>query len=267
MSNTTRSTYRFARLPEWILYHPNLNGTDIRVFCALDRYDGRDCFPSHESLAERIGVSVDTTQRSIKRLEAVGAIVIEKRSSSQGRTSNRYYLAGDIPLDKDEATRRNAVNQDRIPAAHHSRRNAARSRAIDPEQVDPTLSHLEDVYAEGARVAEREQDFLQQALAAIVPLLVAKRDPVSAIGYQIIVERNLWRHTSPLDLLHCQYPDLGPQGLAALYVQGNKSGVLNPAAKPAWEADLACDDCAGDGWRPQYETGDLEPCPCRKIPS
>ena len=132
MSNTARATYRFARLPEWILYHPDLNPTDCRVFCALDRFDGRDCFPSHEALAEKIGVSEDTTQRSIKRLVSVGAIRVEKRHRHGQQTSNRYVLAGDNPLDPvddTDPTRNSAARPDRNSAGQPTRKDAARSRA------------------------------------------------------------------------------------------------------------------------------------------
>jgi hypothetical protein len=131
------------------LYHPDLTPTDCRVFCALDRFDGANCFPSHAALGERIRASEDTSQRAIKRLVAVGAVRVEKRYIDGRRTSNRYILAGDCPLVdkstlrlvKDEPlNRKNATPEGSKNAGYDPRKNAAGSRAIDPEQKDPEVS-------------------------------------------------------------------------------------------------------------------------------
>ncbi len=90
---SVRPVYRFARIPEWILDHPNLEATDIRLYCVLDRFDGSDCIPKLRTLAERLHVSEDTVSRAAARLKKVGALVVEKRWTDKGgQTSNRYRL-------------------------------------------------------------------------------------------------------------------------------------------------------------------------------
>lgn len=92
------STYRFARLPEWILYHEDLSDIAVRVYATLDRFDGRDCIPALATVGERIGKSEDSVRRAMRALGAVGAIIVEHRSVEGRQTSNRYLLAGDKPF-------------------------------------------------------------------------------------------------------------------------------------------------------------------------
>lgn len=101
---TARATYRFARTPEWVLYHKDLDAVDVRVFGVLDRHDGRDCFPALATVGDLIGKSEQTVRRSLRNLAAVGAILIEARYEHGRQSSNRYTLAGDSPLTRRPAT-------------------------------------------------------------------------------------------------------------------------------------------------------------------
>jgi hypothetical protein len=87
---TEKRKGRFAIIPEVVLYHADLNGTDIRVYCTLDRFTDktRSCWPSHKTVADKIGLDPSTVKRSIRKLEKAGAIVITRRP----HTSNHYYL-------------------------------------------------------------------------------------------------------------------------------------------------------------------------------
>lgn len=120
--STVRANYRFARVPEWIILHPNLEALDVRLFALLDRYDGRDCIPKLATLASSLGVSPDTIRRSRQRLEAVGAVVVEARTDprhNDRQTSNRYFLAGEEPLE--------AAPSDAIPTRSSPRTGATPS--------------------------------------------------------------------------------------------------------------------------------------------
>lgn len=136
--SAVRATYRFARIPEWVLYHPDLSAEDVRVFGILDRFDGHDCFPSLASIAEKMQRSEDTVRRSIRRLETVGAVLVEVRTTDEGRqTSNRYLLAGDQQPCKGALA---AVPPPGVAAVQGGEggTGATRSRAReDPEQEDP----------------------------------------------------------------------------------------------------------------------------------
>jgi hypothetical protein len=136
---TAKSVYRFARIPEWILLHPDLDAVDVRVFGVLDRFDGRDCIPSLKRIGERIGKSSDSVRRSLKRLEAIHAIVVEARFTEGRQTSNRYYLAGDAPLPPHPGTAATpAPGSDATPAPGT---DATQSRATGTRATGTTLAH------------------------------------------------------------------------------------------------------------------------------
>ena len=89
--------YKFAAIPEWVLYHPDLTGDDVRLFGVLARY-GNDVHPSRATVAKAIGKSTDTVDRCLARLVATGAVIVEKRFQGDTQLPNRYYLAGDSPI-------------------------------------------------------------------------------------------------------------------------------------------------------------------------
>lgn len=99
------SSYRFARVPEWILFHPDLEPLDIRVYATLDRFDGRECIPAVATIGERIGRGAAAVRTAIDRLVAVGAVKVQARYAEGRQTSNRYLLAGDAPLASDSEER------------------------------------------------------------------------------------------------------------------------------------------------------------------
>lgn len=93
--------YRFAVVAEWIVFHPELSPTSVRVFAALARYaDGNaECWPAATTLAERLNLSADTVRRSLKQLETTGAIEVTARYDDDGsQRSNLYRLATLAPL-------------------------------------------------------------------------------------------------------------------------------------------------------------------------
>lgn len=98
-----RIGYRFAAIPEWVLYSPDLNGSDVRLYGVIARYGGR-AYPKVGTLAERFDVSERTIFRSLQRLVAAGALRIEARFQNRRQVSSVYHLAGDHPwpVDNDE---------------------------------------------------------------------------------------------------------------------------------------------------------------------
>jgi hypothetical protein len=77
----------FAALPHDIAADPRLSPTDVRVLLALLFYarSKAACWPSDRSLAVRIGRSVGTVQRSLRRLEALGLVERRKADNPTGR--------------------------------------------------------------------------------------------------------------------------------------------------------------------------------------
>lgn len=74
----------------------HLGATDLAtLICLIDYWWAPESapWPSKRALAERLGVSQKTIQRSLKRLQDEKLIVSEARhSTSGGQTSNRYDL-------------------------------------------------------------------------------------------------------------------------------------------------------------------------------
>ncbi|GEM_PF-674288 len=75
----------------------HIGATDLAtLICLIDYWWAPESqpWPSKRALAERLGVSQKTIQRSLKRLQDEKLIVSEaRRSASGGQTSNRYDLS------------------------------------------------------------------------------------------------------------------------------------------------------------------------------
>lgn len=100
---TVKRGYRFATVPEWVLFHAELQPVDVRVFGVLDRYANKaaTAWPGLAKIGALAQCSEDTARRAIRRLEAVGAVTVEPGVDDAGRqTSNRYHLAADAPMHK-----------------------------------------------------------------------------------------------------------------------------------------------------------------------
>lgn len=135
---SVEASYRFARVPEWVLCHDGLEPVDVRVFAVLDRYDGKACFPSLGTVGGRIGRSEDTVRRSIRRLVEVGAVSVQERHVKGRQTSNRYLLAGDHPLSTALASMQGRPGT-------HARDGGGTDDRAEPEQEDPTSRTTDDV--------------------------------------------------------------------------------------------------------------------------
>ena len=96
----------WARVPMWLLSHPDLNLSDVAVYAAIEsKVDKRpgapdSCWPSAETIAGLAGVSARTVRRSVERLEAAGALTVRRggRKADGTQHSNRYvvqYRQGD----------------------------------------------------------------------------------------------------------------------------------------------------------------------------
>lgn len=95
---SVRLGYRFAAIPEWVLYHPDLKGNDIRVFGVLARH-APNIKPSVQRIAALAQCSEQTVRNSRAALVKVGAIHVEEGFTDEGRqTTNIYHLAGDSPI-------------------------------------------------------------------------------------------------------------------------------------------------------------------------
>jgi uncharacterized protein YwbE len=89
---TDRLTNRlgeFALVPRWLA--AAATGTTLRLWCVLWAYSGNGshaAWPSHETLADDLEVSVSTVKRCLKELTDLGVLSCEPRSG----TSSLYVL-------------------------------------------------------------------------------------------------------------------------------------------------------------------------------
>lgn len=85
----------FEMVPHWVLFHPDVTANGIRLYLVLRSFAmGKGvAFPSRRRLAEALNVSIPTLDSAKKNLVAIGAIIVEERTSLDGDpTSNLYKI-------------------------------------------------------------------------------------------------------------------------------------------------------------------------------
>ena len=83
----------FAIVPEWLI-DADISDAAYRLYSVLLRYgqSSGTRMPSRALLARRLRRSVDSVDRALKELVAVGAVVIEHRRQGKEFLQNRYHL-------------------------------------------------------------------------------------------------------------------------------------------------------------------------------
>jgi hypothetical protein len=154
-----RVGYRFAAIPEWVLYHHALDPVDIRVFGVLSRlaviHPVVD--PSLAEIGAKIGVVKSTVHRAIGRLTSVGAVIAEHRRDDAGRDLRSLYrLAGDTPL-------RGSTSEN--PTDQPKRGETAGQPGL--QQQNPHCSLREEIPPGGAGEPTPPQEPSRQELVAL----------------------------------------------------------------------------------------------------
>lgn len=87
-------TEGFAAIPNWIIRDvAELTIYDVAVYVALSSHTGPGGItPKHETIAAEARCSERQARKSLKHLEELGLIAWKGRRSTQGRTSNEYFL-------------------------------------------------------------------------------------------------------------------------------------------------------------------------------
>ena len=79
---------KLLQISEIIRRQDGLGLADAAIYTALCWFAGKaGCYPSHESIADRAGVSIATVKRSLSKLRESGFVSWERQS---GRRGNRY---------------------------------------------------------------------------------------------------------------------------------------------------------------------------------
>ncbi len=91
-----QAEYKWAPIPEELLYDRRISHLAVRVYGTLMRYAQMPggCYPSHRRIAEHVGASQRSIQKPLRDLENAGWISRFVRTSSDhdGRTSDGYIL-------------------------------------------------------------------------------------------------------------------------------------------------------------------------------
>jgi hypothetical protein len=93
---------KFEMLPHWLLFDTNVSSIALRLYAVLRKYGNADnkCFPSRQRLADDLGVSKITIDRTKKELIAVGALCETRRmGEDKTYTSNLYHIHWDMDTD------------------------------------------------------------------------------------------------------------------------------------------------------------------------
>lgn len=87
--------YRFAPMPEALLYDHEVDNLAFRVYGALMRHglDPDSCFPSHRRIGELLGISERSVQRPLRTLEQRGWVRRKPRFNRRGdRITDGYFV-------------------------------------------------------------------------------------------------------------------------------------------------------------------------------
>lgn len=94
-------------------------------------------YPSLKDIARRIGVSVSTVQRSLKRMQTKGFIEIRPRFDDRGQTSNSYHFDGlikEVTPFAEEALAERAKRQQEEQERSIRRRPRSPLRIVEPKK-------------------------------------------------------------------------------------------------------------------------------------
>ena len=87
------SNARFSIIPAWVVTHPRMKGSDLKVLCLLGTYTNKEgwCRRSQVKMAEQLGCGRSTVQDSLNRLSDIGAVEKRRVDSPDGRDSAHWY--------------------------------------------------------------------------------------------------------------------------------------------------------------------------------
>lgn len=138
---------RFAMVPEWVI-DADIGDAAFRLYAVLLRYgqSSGQRMPSRATLARRLRKrSVDTVDRAMKELVALGAVVVERRRDGSQNLTNLYHVRTSSPdrsvaatAEPDAAGRAAAASLRDTDAARCGRKHAVAVAATVRPNPDPS---------------------------------------------------------------------------------------------------------------------------------
>ena len=76
------------------IFDYDLKPKDLAVYMVLSRYSDSngECYPSRDTIAENINVSVDTVDSALKQLKSAGVVEVTPQFADGAQITNRYRL-------------------------------------------------------------------------------------------------------------------------------------------------------------------------------
>ena len=126
----TGRRFPFAIVPLWVVDHPVTEKLDVSVYVAIKRHadQGGTAYPSRARIAELAKCSVESVDRSVKRLIEAGALDKEVRRNKAGDPISNLYTIHEEPPGVVSQTR-GSVSQTPGVASH-------RRTELEPEQLE-----------------------------------------------------------------------------------------------------------------------------------
>ena len=161
------SAARFSIIPAWVVTHPDIKNTDLRVLCLLGTHTNKEgwCRRSQMVMAEELGFGRSTIQAALARLYEIGAVEKREVESANGRNSAHYYrvihdrkLSDALISTFDEAETEEDIPSDDTPPAQPAGQGVPSQpgRACPASRAAINDTSLTDVSNEGER--ERGRD-------------------------------------------------------------------------------------------------------------
>ena len=95
----TGRRFPFALVPLWMVDHPDITPIDVAVYVSIKRHADQqgEAYPSRARIAELAKLSVDSVDRSVKRLIDVGVLEKEVRRKKNGEPTSNLYTIHEEP--------------------------------------------------------------------------------------------------------------------------------------------------------------------------
>jgi len=221
----------FVQLPQALIFDARLSAVDLRVACVLLTYTrpGKpEAWPSQETIADSIALSVDTVQRALKSLQAFGYLLVRRLRDRLGRLGKNVYnlaaVAGLLP--------------GRAPVNHAAPARFGVTHATP--KPSPSIPHPCGILKKTNSLHAKEQQQAEPTERTAEPL--PEPDPVVVLSLE---KRNISRTVA--ERVARLYPRERVKAAALAvdaYIKSKSGGDVNRLIQAA----------ARDGWTPNADT-------------
>lgn len=98
---SARQEVHFSMIPHWVVIHPDLTHSAVRVYAVLSKHANRsrEAWPGLRRIATEARCSLSTVQLALEQLEKIGAVIVERGQAGSHSTPNTYVMpmGGSVP--------------------------------------------------------------------------------------------------------------------------------------------------------------------------